>query len=72
MPLAGSPGPVTPMMLESEADGYLTAGSGAATHAERAEYVERVIREQVEGMSRGASSPGGIVRSQPVTPLGSC
>jgi len=71
MPLAGSPGPVTPLELEVEAESYLTAGSGAATQAERAEYVERVIREQVEGMKHGSVSPGGRVHSQPVTPVGS-
>lgn len=70
MPMNGSPGPVTP--LELEADGYLTAGSGAASHAERAEYVERLIREQVDRMQNGNVSPGGSkVPSNPVTPIGS-
>jgi hypothetical protein len=68
--MTGSPGPVTP--LELEAENYLTAGSGAASQAERAEYVERVIREQVDRMQSGNVSPGGNkVPSNPATPIGS-
>ncbi|KIW00262.1 uncharacterized protein PV09_08152 [Verruconis gallopava] len=70
MPMNDSPGPVTP--LELEADGYLTAGSGAVSQAEQAAYVERVIREQVDRMHGGNVSPGGSkVPSNPVTPVGS-
>jgi len=71
MPAAGSPGPMTP--LELEADNYLTAGAAAAaTQAERAEYVERIIREQADRMQTGSVSPGGSrIPSNPVTPVGS-
>ena len=67
MPTTGSPGPMTP--LELEADNYLTAGAvAAASQAERAEYVERLIREQ-----GGNVSPGGSrIPSSPVTPVGTC
>jgi len=69
VPATGSPGPMTP--LELEADGYLTAGSGAASQAERNEYVDRIIREQVDRMQGGNVSPGGSkVPSNPVTPIG--
>lgn len=53
MPLAGSPGPVTP--LELEADGYLTAGTGATSNAAQADYVDHLIRS--EAARRGDSSP---------------
>jgi hypothetical protein len=53
MPLAGSPGPVTP--LELEADGYLTAGSSATNNAAQSEYVDQLIRE--EAARRGNISP---------------
>lgn len=71
MPTTGSPGPMTP--LELEADSYITAGAAAAaTQAERAEYVERLIREQTERMQTGNVSPGGSrIPSNPVTPVGS-
>ena len=71
MPTTGSPGPMTP--LELEADNYLTAGAAAAaTQAERAEYVERIIREQTDRMQTGSVSPGGSrIPSNPVTPVGS-
>jgi hypothetical protein len=68
MPLAGSPGPVTPLELEDES--YLTAGSGTTNPAERAEYVERIIREQVDRMRSGSVSPGQVP-SNPVSPIGS-
>jgi hypothetical protein len=44
IPLAGSPGPVTPLELEGE--GYLTAG--AATNQHGAVDVEKLIREEVQ------------------------
>jgi hypothetical protein len=53
MPMAGSPGPVTP--LELEADGYLTAGSSATSGISKAEYVDHLIRE--EATRRGNTSP---------------
>jgi hypothetical protein len=59
MPLAGSPGPVTP--LELEADNYLTAGSGATSNVSQSEYVDHLIRE--EAARRADSSP----RSTPVS-----
>jgi hypothetical protein len=56
MPLAGSPGPVTP--LELEADNYLTAGSGTLSPAAQAEYVDNLIREQAaRGRRETNSSP---------------
>jgi len=53
MPLAGSPGPVTP--LELEADSYLTARSGATTSAAQQEYVDKLIRQ--EAANRSETSP---------------
>lgn len=52
VPLA-SPGAVTPLELEDEADGYLTAGVNAS---EAARHVEHLIRE--EARRRGDFSPG--------------
>lgn len=43
-PLAGSPGPVTP--LELEADNYLAVGSGSLDPEAQEEYVDNIIREQ--------------------------
>jgi hypothetical protein len=54
MPLAGSPGPVTP--LELEADNYLAAGSGSLSSAAQAEYVDKLIREQSARSRRETSS----------------
>jgi hypothetical protein len=51
-PLA-SPGAVTPLELENEADGYLTAG---VNPAEAARHVENLIRN--EARRRGDYSPG--------------
>lgn len=51
-PLA-SPGAVTPLELEDDADGYLTAG---VNPAEAANHVEKLIRN--EARRRGEYSPG--------------
>lgn len=61
MPLAGSPGPVTPLELEGhDAGGYLMAGhhgsSAAAQATTQAEYVEKLIREEAARLD-GLSSP---------------
>jgi hypothetical protein len=42
---AGSPGPVTPLELENQANDYLMAGS-AATAGTQGDLVERLIREE--------------------------
>jgi hypothetical protein len=59
MPLAGSPGHVTP--LELEAESYLTAGSGATNIAAQSDYVDHLILE--EAARRADHSP----RSTPVS-----
>jgi len=48
IPLAGSPGPVTPLELENQADGYLFVGAGSpsTTKAGQAEHIEKLIREE--------------------------
>ncbi|KAF2262847.1 hypothetical protein CC78DRAFT_582173 [Lojkania enalia] len=48
----GSPGPVTPLELET-AEGYLTAG---VSSADAASHVDKLIRE--EAARRGETSPG--------------
>jgi hypothetical protein len=53
MPMAGSPGPVTP--LELEADNYLAAGSSATSGIAQSDYVDQLIRE--EATRRGNTSP---------------
>lgn len=69
-PMIGSPGPVTPLELES--DGYLTAGVASGSHADRAEYVERILKQELGRVNRGSVSPGGSrVPSNPTTPVGS-
>lgn len=50
-----SPGAVTPLELESEAGGYLTAGVNAA---EAAKHVEKLIR--TEARRRGEYPPGRV------------
>jgi hypothetical protein len=58
--------------LELEGDGYLTAGSGVLTKAERADYIDRIIKEQTERVQGGNISPGGSrIPSSPGTPIGS-
>jgi hypothetical protein len=59
MPLAGSPGPVTP--LELEADSYLTAGSGATTSAAQQEYVDKLIRQEAANRSETSSRHSAAV-----------
>lgn len=54
MPLAGSPGPVTPLELES--DSYLTAGTGIASTSSQADYVDKLIQD--EAARRAESSHG--------------
>ncbi|KAF1985157.1 hypothetical protein K402DRAFT_300358, partial [Aulographum hederae CBS 113979] len=49
MPLAGSPGPVTPLELEGQSGGYFMTGTTPGTsQAEQQDYVERLIREEAQ------------------------
>lgn len=65
----GSPGPVTPFMLEEDDGGYLVAGAvtQGTVHGEndRRELVERLIREEAD---RRNSPQAG--RDSPVSPAG--
>ncbi|KAF2425350.1 hypothetical protein EJ08DRAFT_402952 [Tothia fuscella] len=63
MPLAGSPGPVTP--LELEADNYLTVGSGVTSTAGETDYIDHLIR--TESACRAAPSSAASSRYTPVS-----
>lgn len=64
IPLAGSPGPVTPLELENQSDGYLfvRAGSPSVTKAGQAEHIEKLIRD--EAVRREYSLPQSSPRDR--------
>lgn len=67
----GSPGPVTPMMLEEQTD-YLLAGA-ASRGLSSGSFGEAGQRDLVERLVRAAGEPGSLARSgssSPVSPAG--